>query len=79
MDKKLAFIDNVIVSHKPLFNECLLRKHYILVSVEYSSGKVRHYFPRIDTIPKRVYNFIETSLQYYPDNKTTIFRYGKQQ
>ena len=74
--KKYASIDTVIVMHKPLHNECLLRKHYILVSVEYSSGKVRHYFPRIDKIPERVKHFIETSLQYYPDNSTTIFRFG---
>lgn len=76
--KKYAFIDNVIVSHKPLYNECLLKEHYILVSVHYGSGNSRYYFPRIDRIPERIKRFIETSLQYYPDNETTIFRYGNQ-
>ena len=75
--KKLAYIENVICFHKPDISVLLL-KDCTLVSVEYSSGKTRHYFPRIDTIPKRIYNFIGTSLIYPLSNTETLYKHGRQ-
>ena len=74
--KNHASIDNVTCFHKPgisvpIVHECTL------VSVEYSSGRTRHYFPRIDTIPKHIYDFIGTSLMYPINSTMTRYMYGK--
>ena len=78
MSKKYSPIDYIIVSHKPITNGILLHSDYILVSVNYFSGKVKHYFTSTDIIPERVKTFIDTALQYYPNDTQTIFRYGYQ-
>lgn len=74
--KNHAAIDNIIVSHKPCKTGILYHTDFILVSVEYTSGKIRHYFPRIDSIPKHIYSFIDSALQYYPCDTMTVYRYG---
>lgn len=77
--KNLAPIDNVIAMHEPC--SVLLMDNVVVLSVEYASGRVKHYFPRrlgLDYIPARVFTFIQTALQYYPTSEMTVFRYGNQ-
>lgn len=75
MKNNHAAIDNVICFHKPGIS-VLLVKDCTLVSVEYCSGKTRHYFPCKDTIPKHIYNFIGTSLIYPLSGTETLYKYG---
>ena len=74
--KKHAFIDKVIAKHREC--ELLYYKDIIVLSVEYSSGKCKYYFPQREEIPKRIKEYIGTSLQYYIDSTTTIYKFGYQ-
>ena len=75
MKKYHAQIDSIICFHKPGIS-ILLLSECTLVSVQYVSGKTRHYFPRIDTVPSYIVNFIGSGLMYPLSNTETLYKYG---